>query len=188
MLDGVAAATVEVAGAAVLAGGHADALGHGEKINALEGEAGITFLVSTGIVVANEAIDVGGVGEIVIGVGPAVAGVASGATVPIGLDADAIVVDEILFADGGGFVEAGDVDGFTGPIPMHGLADFVGGVFVAFKAGGGNFGAGLEGAFHEEGVVGVDASLGNEGPGVLGNGGIVGEEEDDGGTDEGDRG
>ncbi len=75
---------------------------------------------------ANQAVDILLGCEVEIGVFPAVAGVAAGAAGPVALDANAEVVDRILFADRHQLVAAFQQYWFAFPGPVDSLADLVG--------------------------------------------------------------
>src|SRR4030042_1001244 len=89
VLDGVAAAAGEMAGAAVLAGRGAHALGGGQQVDLGDRDARVALGVGRWVGVADQAVDVAFIGEIEVGVLPAVAGVAARAARPVGLDGGA---------------------------------------------------------------------------------------------------
>ncbi len=148
VLDRVAAAAVEVAGAAIAAIGKPHGLGGLEEIDGLEHDAGPggeflgrlaedgqtgasgEFFVNLRIGMADEAVDVVGVGKIELGVGIAIADVAGGAAGFVGRQGDAEIVDDVLLAE---VLARGRI--LVGPGPMDGLHDLVRGVAVATKAG-----------------------------------------------------
>ncbi len=158
MLDRVAAATVEVAGAAVLPSrlAHrlrdlgqvgrlhdlAAALGHlARRVKWMAGIGG-DLLVGRGGVVAGQAVDVVLLGEVVVLVRPAVAGVATGAARLVGEDGAAEVVGRVLLAQG---FAGGRVDRLPGPVDA--FHDLVTRHVVAAQAGLGHLGAGFEWPF-----------------------------------------
>ena len=135
VLDGVAAAAGEVARATVLARRPGDALRHVGQIDALRRQPGVALQVGAGVVMTHQAVDLLAVAEVEIGVLPAVAGVAGGASRPVGLDADAEVVQAVLLADGHRLVVAGHLIGLALPGPVDGLHHLAGLVGMALQAG-----------------------------------------------------
>src|SRR5574341_2601616 len=99
VLDAVATAAVEVTLAAVLARRRADRFGGRDQINSVSGVAVRALAVRGRIRMADEAIYIQWVIEIVVCIRPAVTRVARGAFDPVGLNADAEVVDLILLSN-----------------------------------------------------------------------------------------
>ena len=93
------------------------------------------FQISAAVVVADQAIDTCLVSEIEIFVFPAVADVAHGAGRPVGLNADAEIVDDIALADTQGFVVPGQHDLFALPVPVGSLHNLLCRIFVTLQAG-----------------------------------------------------
>ena len=153
VLDRVPAAPAEVAGAAVRAGGSPHGLRRGEQIDVggRQSAGSALLAVLAAAIVADEAVDPFGVGEVEGGVGPAVAGMTGGAGRPVGLDGDAEVVDEVLLADGDG--RAGALGMIAGPGPVRRVEHVPTGLLVAAEAGAGDLGAGFGHEPLEEGRV-----------------------------------
>lgn len=94
VFDGLATAAVEVTIPAGFAGSAAHTFGHRHQIHVGIGHAGGSwgFLVSTGAIMAHQAVDLGHIGKIEGGVFPSIAGVTTGATSLVADDADSEVV------------------------------------------------------------------------------------------------
>ena len=178
VLDAVAAAAVEVAGAAVLARGGAHALGGRRQVNALGGVAKITLAISCRIGVADQAVHVGRFVEIEGIIFPAVTSVTAHALLFIALAADAEVVDLVLLANGDRLVAPGHLHRLTLPGPVGGAHQLLGRIGVAFQAGGGDFLPGGIGAGQQVGVAGMDGMLGQVGLGVVAGGSHLGPQDD----------
>ena len=155
MLDAVAAAAVEVAFAAVIARGRAHGLCRGQQVGPLGGIAIFAFGIRGRVRVAGEAVHVFGIVEIVVGIRPAVAGVAGHALLFVALRADAEVVDLVGLADGDRLVAPGNVKRLALPREVGGSHHFSGGVRVAFQAGLGHFLPGGEIPLNNVFMVGV---------------------------------
>ena len=155
MLDRVAPATVEVAGAAVLPSrlAHrlrdpgqvgrlhdlAAALGHlARRVQGVPGVGGDLLVGGRGVV-AGQAVDVLLLGEVIVLVRPAVAGVAARAPRLVGKDGPAEVVGGVQLAE---LLAGGRADRLPGPV--HAFHDLVPGLVVARQASLGDLGAGLE--------------------------------------------
>ncbi len=109
MFDCIAAAAFEMARAAVFAVGDANTLGNSEKVNAFQWVTGYAFCVSAGVVMAGQTVDIFLDSEIVVFVFPSITNVAFGAFGPVALNADAEVVDLVLFADSHRLVASGQL-------------------------------------------------------------------------------
>ena len=132
------------------------------------------------MVVANQAVYVFFLAKVEFGAVPAITGMAAGAACPVALNANAEVIDLVLFANGDGFVTAGQHNRGAFPCPMDSLCDLVGGVFVTFQAGAGHIGAGFKGACNQVGVVYVWRADGNVYPGVIGSCCVFGDKKNSG--------
>ena len=155
MLDAVAAAAEEVAGTTGVATGFADVLCHVLQVNGLDELAGTRrvfyrlvswmtshagcFLVSAGGVVTHQAIHVLLLGEVEGIILPSVPYVAGITEWLVGHFRDAEVVDEMFFAE-----QLTVRRVFIFPSPVRGLLDLFGRLGVAFQAGLGDIGTGLE--------------------------------------------
>jgi len=124
--------------------------------------------VAAAVVMADQAVDPRGVVEIEVFVLPAVADVAHGAGRPVGLHADAEIVDDVTLADAHCPVMPGHHDFFTLPVPVCGLHDLAGGVRVAFQAGAGDGGAVRKWLEEEKSMVGMDRVVWQAIPGTAG--------------------
>jgi hypothetical protein len=140
VFHGIAAAALEVTAAAVLAMRPADAACHGQQVDRFVWHARAAEFLQVGAtsVMAHQAVDPRGIVEVEVFVLPAVAYVAHGAGGPVGLHADAEIVDNIALADAYRAVMPGHHDFFALPVPVCGLHDLTGGVRVAFQAGAGD--------------------------------------------------
>jgi len=139
VLDRVATAAVEVALTAVLARRRpAHALSRGGKINAVQGYASLAFGVGGHVRMARETIYILGILKIKIGIFPPIADVATGAPGPIPLNADAEIIDCVLFAYLDLLPQPFGPLGLTEPGPVRGLHHLVRGVGMAFEAGSGH--------------------------------------------------
>ena len=98
MLDRIAAAALEVTTAAVLARRVAHAFGHGHQVHPFGGIPGIGLDIRAGIVVADQTVHVGFDAKVVVRILPAIPRMTCGAGRPVGRDADAEVVEQVLFA------------------------------------------------------------------------------------------
>ena len=171
VLDAIATAAVEVAGTAVVALGLADVLGDPGQVWRLvlllpwrafhrfefavdvERVAGVgaELLVTAGIVMAGQAVDVVLVGEVEILVGPAVTAVATGAARLVGQRRAAEIVGCPLLAQ---FLAGGRAARF--PVPVDAFHHLVAGHVVTAQTGLGDFRSALEGAAQglQLGVIG----------------------------------
>lgn len=134
VLDVVAAAAVQMAAAAVNPVWPADALGNGSEIDALSWQTSFALNVGAGVIMANQAVNLGFIRKIEISAVPAIARVAGCAAFPIGLNADAEIIDGILLTDGYRFRPPIDLvrPGFPGPMGRrHHLVSLIS---VAFQA------------------------------------------------------
>ena len=139
MLDVVAAAGIGVAADAILAGGpgaHGDAAGHRVQVDSGVGHAGRrrALFVGSGLVMANEAIDVAGIVEIEAGVFVTQAGVALGTAPLVGGDSDAEIVQEIVLAVDAA-LHAFDLAGLAFPLEVTHLERGLALLLVAHEAG-----------------------------------------------------
>jgi len=155
--DVVAAAAVEVAGAAGRAARRPDVMGDLLEIDGLPGlplwellrlarvhrvpRAGREFLVGAGRVVAHQAVDVLRLFEVEAGVLPAVSGVAAGAAGPVPGQTDTEIVQCVDLAEFHAFPF--DLLG-SRPCPVDGLHEIRGFLLVALEALLCDFGARLE--------------------------------------------
>src|SRR4030042_77988 len=98
---------------------------------------------------------------------PPIAGVAGGAARPVGLDADAEVVQEIGLADGNGLLFSFDHYGVAEPGPVGGHGHLMGGLGVAFEAGLGHLRPAGERALAQAAVGGMLRMIGGKGAGGI---------------------
>jgi len=151
MLYGVGPTSLEMAPAAVVSLWNADASGRCQQVNALVRLTGtILFLpVAAAVVMADQAVDTGGVIEIEMLIFPAITYVTTGTGRPVGLYTDTEIVDDVALADAYGLFVTAYPDFLTLPVPMGGCHDFRRYVFVTFDACPSNCRAVREGGLKE---------------------------------------
>ncbi len=164
MFDGVAAAAVEVATAAVLARRPAHAAGRGGQVNALGRVAGRGLAIGARVGVTDEAVHVGLLGKVERRIFPTIPGMARSAAGPVALDANAEVVELVLLTDGHQFVAAGQLQRLALPRPVGRLHHLRRRRLVTLQAGGRHLLPRGIGAGHERGVVGVGRGRLHVGP------------------------
>ena len=166
VLDGVAAAAVEVAAAAVLARRPAHAARRGDEVNPFGRVARGAFAIGSSVGVAGQAIDVGLLSEVKAVVFPAVTGVTRCTARPVTLDADAEVVELVLLADSHQLIAAGQLHRLALPRPVGRLHHLLRGRLMTLQTDGRYLLPCGIGAGHERGVIGVGRSGLHIGPGV----------------------
>ncbi len=152
MLHAIAAAAIEMAGAAIRSFRLTDALRHLHPVDGrepLEHDAagGVALcrrqlVIGAGLLMADQAVDVLLVLEIEVRVRPIVAGMALRAHAFIAARIGAEIVDEVVLAE-----NLARFGVFVFPGPVDGLHELMAGFVVAGQAGLRNLGAVLEGAF-----------------------------------------
>lgn len=163
----VAATTFEVTAAAIFAGRGTHALGYTKEINFFDRESRSPFDIQARIIMAYQAIDSFLVGEIKVGIVPAIPGMTRRAARPVALNADAKIVDGVLFAYSDRPIAIFQVIGLAFPCPMGGGPHFIPGIFVAFQAGAGDFGPSFKGSLDDVAVIGVGDMHRNVSPGII---------------------
>jgi hypothetical protein len=155
VLDTVTTAARKMACAAIFAGGTTDALGNLVPIrriigffvalknggfgNGVSGTSG-KFFIGSGLLMADQAVDLGLVAEIEILVFPSITGMTRCATSLVAFDVNSEVVDgQPAFAE---FRVA--LAGGIKPGPVNGFVELQRGLVMAFQAGLGDFRSGLE--------------------------------------------
>jgi hypothetical protein len=169
VFDGVPAAAAKMAAPAVVAGRQPHALRGGQQVDALGRQAALALPVNAALIMADQAVYVGGVFEVEVRILPAVTGVTGGAARPVALDADAEIVDRVLLADRHRFRPAFHRHGIGLPAPMRRVDNLVGGLRMALQARLGHFLTRGERLFEQDAVIDRFSPPRHEFPGRVGN-------------------
>ncbi len=156
MLDRVTATTVEVAGATVKTTGFADVLGDIDQVDTFGRVACSSgfFNIGPGRVVADQAVNVVGIGEVEAGVCPAVAGVTAGAARFVAGNRGAEIVNGVLLATDN-FIAVNHL--LLGPGPVSGLHKVIGMLLMALQTLCRHFRASIKWALEKIRVIVFDS-------------------------------